>query len=239
VSYPRSVTTATLPKIGDIVGVRFAGHVERAVVVEDRGVLRGHHIYRVRVGDWDDLDAPELELPLEDLADVRWLVASGPEDVTEKGRDGRVFRYTLTRPAGEPQREVSVLTTGTYLALARQKNPEVRDAARTAGRAAVDARLTWLEPPRRIVVSSADVAVELPDQLRPELRAALRSLEREGWEVHVRDDVPSGLRLDGELVSGRYWALLARGDSRHDVTGYEDPNAAAAAVLGLAGIDAR
>jgi hypothetical protein len=42
--------------------VRFAGQVERAIMVEDRGLLRGHRVFACA---WDD--------------------------VTEAGRDGRVF----------------------------------------------------------------------------------------------------------------------------------------------------
>jgi hypothetical protein len=130
------------------------------------------------------------------------------------------------------ERLVSVVTTGTYLALIREEDPDIGSAAVTAGRAAVDARLGWLEPPRRIVVSTMGVGVELPEELRPELRDALRSKERAGWEVHVRDDVPPGLRLDAaDPAPAGYWALLDDGEQRYDVAGHETPDAAAEAVL--------
>jgi hypothetical protein len=225
------MSVAAHPKIGQIVGVRFAGQVEGAVIVEHRGVFGGQHVYRVRVGERDDPDAPELELPLEDLEEVRWLVVSGPDDITEPGRDGRIFRYSLVRLDDEVQRDVDVLTTGTYLALIQHGSPEVRDAARMAGRSAVDARLGWIEPPRRIAVSTAGVRVEFAAGLLGQIEAALRRLEREGWEVHVRDDVPRGLVLDGELMLGPCWAFLARGDDHFLAMGTDDPNAAAETVL--------
>lgn len=55
---------------GTVVGVRFGGRVTAAFVVEDRGVFRGRRIVRVHLGDWDDPDALEFELPVDELEPV-------------------------------------------------------------------------------------------------------------------------------------------------------------------------
>ena len=39
-------------------------------VMEDRGVFAGKRIVRVHVGDWDDAEAPEFELPVDELEPV-------------------------------------------------------------------------------------------------------------------------------------------------------------------------
>lgn len=53
--------------VGSRVGVHYGGNLVVAFVIEDRGVLGGQHIVRVHVGDWDDLDAPEFEVPVDEL----------------------------------------------------------------------------------------------------------------------------------------------------------------------------
>lgn len=232
------MATTTGPTIGQVVGVHYSGQIERGTVIEDRGVFRGHQVVRVRIGDQDGLDAPEIELPVEEIASVRWFVLEGPLDVTKPGRDGRVFRYRLGSLAGDAERWVDVLTTGSYMALVRKKDEHVRDAAFTAGRAAVDARLGWSEPPRRIAVTTAGVGIEYPDTLRPDLREQLRSLEHAGWEVHIRDDAPEGFTLDGTRVPGGYWALLERDGSRYAVDGLTSPDEAAEKILADAGMAA-
>jgi hypothetical protein len=52
---------------GTKVGVRFSGRVVQAFIVEDRGVFGGQRIVRVRLGDWNDRDALEFELPADEL----------------------------------------------------------------------------------------------------------------------------------------------------------------------------
>jgi hypothetical protein len=63
-----SEKTALLP--GTKVGVHFGGRIVRAVVIEDRGVFAGERIVRVHVGDLDDAEAPEFELPVDELEPV-------------------------------------------------------------------------------------------------------------------------------------------------------------------------
>lgn len=58
------------PAPGSKVGVHYGGRVVVAFVIEDRGVLAGHRIVRVHVGDWDDTGAPEFELPVDELEPV-------------------------------------------------------------------------------------------------------------------------------------------------------------------------
>lgn len=55
---------------GSKVGVHYGGRVVVAFVIEDRGVLAGQRIVRVHVGDWDDPEAPEFELPLDQLEPI-------------------------------------------------------------------------------------------------------------------------------------------------------------------------
>ncbi len=52
---------------GTKVGVRFAGKLRTAIVVEDRGVFRDHRIVRIRLGDLEDLEALEFELRADEL----------------------------------------------------------------------------------------------------------------------------------------------------------------------------
>ncbi len=52
------------------VGVRFAGTVRAATVVEDRGVFRGERIVRVRLADWDDVEPFEFEVAVSELEPV-------------------------------------------------------------------------------------------------------------------------------------------------------------------------
>ncbi len=52
---------------GTKVGVRFSGRVTTAYVIEDLGVFRGRHILRVHLGEWDDPEAIEYELPEDEL----------------------------------------------------------------------------------------------------------------------------------------------------------------------------
>jgi hypothetical protein len=59
--------TKKAPAIGTRVGVRYGGSTVRAVIIEDRGVLGTDHIVRVHVGDWDDPEAPEFEVPVDEL----------------------------------------------------------------------------------------------------------------------------------------------------------------------------
>ena len=47
---------------GTKVGVRFAGRVRAAIVVEDRGIFGGERIVRIRLTDWDDVGPHEFEL---------------------------------------------------------------------------------------------------------------------------------------------------------------------------------
>ena len=230
VSYSRPMATTALPAVGDVVGVPFAGRIERAVIVEDRGDFRGHRIVRIRVGERDDVEAPELEVPTDNLVSIRWLVDGGPEEISEPGRDGRVFRFRLSGVEEPLARRVTILVTGTYEALTRNERTDVQDAARTAGRAAIDARLGWLEPPLRLNVSSAGIAVELPGALRAALKEELRDLERNGWEIHVRKDYPPGLSIGGSSP-GLFWALLARPGVRYEASGCEDADGAAEAAL--------
>ena len=58
------------PPVGSEVGVRYGGSVVIAFVVEDRGVFGGEHIVRVRVGDRDDPEAPDFEIPASELVPV-------------------------------------------------------------------------------------------------------------------------------------------------------------------------
>jgi hypothetical protein len=52
---------------GTKVGVRFSGRVVVAFILEDRGVFGGQRIVRVHLGDLDDRDALEFELPADEL----------------------------------------------------------------------------------------------------------------------------------------------------------------------------
>lgn len=52
---------------GTKVGVRFAGSVRTATVVEDRGVFRDHRVVRVRLDYLNDLGAREFELRADTL----------------------------------------------------------------------------------------------------------------------------------------------------------------------------
>jgi hypothetical protein len=58
------------PAPGTKVGVHYAGRVMVAFVIEERGVFAGHRIVRVHVGDMDDAEAPEFELPVDELEPV-------------------------------------------------------------------------------------------------------------------------------------------------------------------------
>ncbi len=60
----------TSPALGSKVGVHYGGRLVAAFVVEDRGVFAGHRIVRVHLGDLDDLEAPEFELPVDELEPV-------------------------------------------------------------------------------------------------------------------------------------------------------------------------
>lgn len=66
-SYPRFMTSNSAPALGSRVGVHYGGRVAVAVVIEDRGVLGGQRIVRVHVGDWENPEAPEFEVPVEEL----------------------------------------------------------------------------------------------------------------------------------------------------------------------------
>ena len=55
---------------GSKVGVYHGGRIVVAFVVEDRGVFGGQRIVRVHVGDWDDPEALEFELPVDELEPV-------------------------------------------------------------------------------------------------------------------------------------------------------------------------
>lgn len=70
-SYRPTVASDNAPPApGTKVGVHFAGRVVAAFVIEDRGVFAGKRIVRVHVGDLDDAEAPEFELPLDELEAV-------------------------------------------------------------------------------------------------------------------------------------------------------------------------
>ncbi len=55
---------------GTKVGVHFAGRVVVGFVIEDRGVFGGERIVRVHVGDLEDSEAPDFELPVDELEPV-------------------------------------------------------------------------------------------------------------------------------------------------------------------------
>ncbi len=61
------MTDLLIPEIGSRVGVRLGGRIVSAVVVEDRGDFRGHRIVRVRVDDWPADEAPDFEVPANEL----------------------------------------------------------------------------------------------------------------------------------------------------------------------------
>ena len=48
----------------------YGGRLVAAFVIEDHGVFAGRRIVRVHVGDWDDAEAPEFELPVDELGPV-------------------------------------------------------------------------------------------------------------------------------------------------------------------------
>lgn len=56
-----------IPEIGSRVGVHLGGRIVSAVLVEDRGDFRGHRIVRVRVDDWPADEAPDFEVPADEL----------------------------------------------------------------------------------------------------------------------------------------------------------------------------
>ena len=58
------------PAPGTKVGVHYGGRVVVAFVIEDRGVFGGQRIVRIHVGDPDDAEAPEFELPVDELEPV-------------------------------------------------------------------------------------------------------------------------------------------------------------------------
>lgn len=56
------------PVVGSKVGVRFGGRIVVGLVVEDRGVLGGKRIVRVHIGEAEDPEEPEFEIPVDELA---------------------------------------------------------------------------------------------------------------------------------------------------------------------------
>ena len=66
----RQTTPTSVPLPGTKVGVRYGGRIVAGVVTEDRGVLAGHQVVRVHVGEWEDSDAPEFEVPVDELQPV-------------------------------------------------------------------------------------------------------------------------------------------------------------------------
>lgn len=61
------MASKSTPLVGSRVGVHYGGAVVAAYVIEDRGVFGGERIVRVHVGEWDDPEAPEFELPADEL----------------------------------------------------------------------------------------------------------------------------------------------------------------------------
>ena len=61
------MTDSLIPEVGSRVGVRLGGRIVSAVLVEDRGNFRGHRIVRVRVNDWPEDEAPDFEVPADEL----------------------------------------------------------------------------------------------------------------------------------------------------------------------------
>lgn len=58
------------PPPGTKVGVHFGSRVVTALVIEDRGVFAGKRLVRIRLIDWESGDAPEFELPVDELEPV-------------------------------------------------------------------------------------------------------------------------------------------------------------------------
>lgn len=61
------MASESIPLVGSRVGVHYGGTVVAAYVIEDRGVFGGKRIVRVHVGEWNDPEAPEFELPADEL----------------------------------------------------------------------------------------------------------------------------------------------------------------------------
>lgn len=71
VRYRQAMETETVPPApGTKVGVHYGGRVVVAFVVEDRGVFAGERIVRVHVGELDDPESPEFELPVKELEPI-------------------------------------------------------------------------------------------------------------------------------------------------------------------------
>lgn len=59
-----------VPELGAKVGVHYGGRVVVAFVIEDRGVFGGQRLVRVHVGEWEDPEAPEFEVPVDELEPI-------------------------------------------------------------------------------------------------------------------------------------------------------------------------
>jgi hypothetical protein len=71
VSYRQRMAAEKTPLTpGTRVGVHFGGRVVAAFVIEDRGVFAGERIVRVHIGELEDTEAPEFELPVDELEPV-------------------------------------------------------------------------------------------------------------------------------------------------------------------------